>query len=107
MEAVPIDLDISSDGYVCRIDEVHVFIHILVLPSFQELSFHHSGVLLRGLKDRDGVVCEVEGDNESTVNIFWHFGVESSGESKHFLVVIYVLKEISFWLVGKQFEDIP
>ena len=106
MEAVPIDLDISSDGQVSRTDKVHVFIHILVLPSLQELPFHHSRVLLGGFEDGDGVIGEVEGDNESAVDVFGDLGVESRGESEHLFVVVHIFEEVSLWLVGKKFENV-
>jgi hypothetical protein len=106
MEAVPIDLDVSSDGEVSRTDKVQVFIHILVLPSLQELPFHHSRVLLGWLEDGDGVVSEVEGNNESAVDVLRNLGVEARGESQHFLVVVNVLEEVALGLVWEKFENV-
>jgi len=61
---------------------------------------------LSWLKDGDGVIRQIEGDNESSVNIFWDTCVESSSESKDLLVIVHVFEEISLGLVWQKFVDI-
>lgn len=57
-------------------------------------------------EDGDGVIRQVEGDNESSVNIFRNTCIESSSESEDLLVIVYIFEEISFGLVWQKFVDI-
>ena len=56
MEVVAVNSDIATDCEVRRGNEVSVFIHILVLPAFEEFTLNDSGVLLSWLINGDGVV---------------------------------------------------
>lgn len=106
MEAVTIDLDVASNRDFRRSDEFHVLVNILVLLSLKELSFDNTGVLLGWLEDRDGVVREIESNNESSIDIFWCSCVESSSETEDLFVVIHVLEEVTFWLIWEELENI-
>ena len=106
MEVVAIDLDVSSDWELSWGNELHELVDVLVLLSGKEWSFDDTRILLSWLKDRDGVVSQVERNDEPSVNIFWDFGVESSGESQNLLIVINVLEEINLWLLWDEIIDI-
>ena len=106
MEIVAIDLDVSSDWELSWGNELHELVDVLVLLSGKEWSFDDTRILLSWLKDRDGVVSQVERNDEPSVNIFWDFGVESSGESQNLLIVINVLEEINLWLLWDEIIDI-
>lgn len=106
MEAVSIDFDVSSDSDVSGRKEVSVLVDVLVLPPFEELAFHDAGVLLGRLEDGNGVISQVEGNDEASVDVFRHAGVELGSVSQDFLVVVHVLEEVSFGLFGKQLEHV-
>ena len=106
MEVVAIDLDVSSDWELSWGNELHELVDVLVLLSGKEWSFDDTRILLSWLKDRDGVVSQVERNDEPSVNIFWDFGVESGGESQNLLIVINVLEEINLWLLWDEIVDI-
>ena len=106
MEVVAIDLDVSSDWELSWGNELHELVDVLVLLSGKEWSFDDTRILLSWLKDRDGVVSQVERNDEPSVNIFWDFGVESGGESQNLLIVIDVLEEINLWLLWDEIIDI-
>jgi hypothetical protein len=106
MEIVAIDLDVSSDWELSWGNELHELVDVLVLLSGKEWSFDDTRILLSWLKDRDGVVSQVERNDEPSVNIFWDFGVESGGESQNLLIVIDVLEEINLWLLWDEIIDI-
>ena len=106
MEIVAIDLDVSSDWELSWGNELHELVDVLVLLSGKEWSFDDTRILLSWLKDRDGVVSQVERNDEPSVNIFWDFGVESGGESQNLLIVINVLEEINLWLLWDEIIDI-
>ena len=106
MEVVAIDLDVSSDWELSWGNELHELVDVLVLLSGKEWSFDDTRILLSWLKDRDGVVSQVERNDEPSVNIFWDFGVESGGESQNLLIVINVLEEINLWLLWDEIIDI-
>ena len=106
MEIVAIDLDVSSDWELSWGNELHELVDVLVLLSGKEWSFDDTRILLSWLKDRDGVVSQVERNDEPSVNIFWDFGVESGGESQNLLIVIDVLEEINLWLLWDEIIDV-
>ena len=85
---------------------MHIVIHVLVLSPFKEWSFDDTRVLLSWLKDGDGIISEIEGDNESSVDIFRDFSVESSSISEDLLIVINVLEEINLWFLGDKLVDV-
>lgn len=106
LEAVSVDLDVFADEEVGWGDEAHLVVDVLVLLSLQEGSLDDSGVLLSWLEDGDGVVGQVEGDDESSVEIFWDSSVELGSESQNLLVVVNVFEEVSLWLVWQELEHI-
>lgn len=106
MEVVSIDLDITSDRQISWRDELHSLIDVLILSSLQEWSLNDTRILLSWLKDRDGVISEVEGDNEPPVNVLGNLGVEPGGESQDLLVVVHVLEEVDLWLLRDKVIDV-
>ena len=40
MEAVAVDLDVAINGKICRGDEFHVLVYILVFAALKELAFY-------------------------------------------------------------------
>ena len=102
MEVVAIDLDVSTDWQLCWSDELHALVDVLILLSSKEWSFDDTRILLSWLEDRDSVISQVEGDDEPSVHIFWHLGVESSGKSQNLLIVVNVLEEINLWLLWNE-----
>jgi hypothetical protein len=85
MEIVAIDLDVSSDWELSWGNKLHELVDVLVLLSGKEWSFYDTRILLSWLKDRDGVVIQVERNDDPSVNIFWDFGKESGGDLKTFV----------------------
>ena len=67
MEVVAIDLDISAHWQVGWSDMLHGLVHVLVLSSLQEWTLDDTRVLLGWLKDGDGIICQVEWDDESSL----------------------------------------
>ena len=102
VEVVTIDLNVAAHWHVCWGDELQLFVNILILSSLQEWSLNNTRVLLGWLEDGDGVVGKIEGDDESSVNILWHFSVESCGVSKDLLIIVYILEEINLWFLWHQ-----
>lgn len=94
-----IDLDVFAYKEVCWGDEGHLVVYVFVLLSLQEGTFNDSRVLLSWLEDGNSVVSKVEGDDESSVEIFGNSSVKLGGESQDLFVVVNVLEEISLWLV--------
>lgn len=56
VEVVAVDLDVAAEGHVSWRDELLILVHILVLPTLEELALHDTRVLLGWLIDRDGVI---------------------------------------------------
>lgn len=106
MEVVAIDLDVSANWELGWSNELHALVDVLILLSSKEWTFDDTRILLSWLKNRDGVVSQVEGNDEPSVNILWDFGVESSSESQDLLIVIDVLEEINLWLLWDKVVDI-
>lgn len=107
MEAVPIDLDVTTEGHVGGCDEAAIVpVSVLVLAPLQEFALHYPRVLLCGLIYGDGVVGEKEGHDESAVHILWHLCVEPCYVSQHSLVIVDVLEEVSLGLLGEEAEDV-
>lgn len=96
VEVVSVDLYVTSDGHIWWGNECTTIVHIFVLSSFEELSFHNAGVLLSWLKDRDSVISQVERNNEASLKVLRNASVESSNETKDLVSVINVLEEVSF-----------
>lgn len=99
VEVVAIDLDISSDWELGWSDELHTLVDVLILLSGKERSLDDTRILLSWLEDRDGVISQVEGDDESSIHVFWHLSVESGSESQDLLIVVDVLEEINLGLL--------
>lgn len=106
LEAVTVDLDILSYEQVGGSDELHSVVNVLVLLPLEEGSLNDTRVLLSWLENGDGVVSQVERDNESPVKVLRHSSVELGSESEDFLVVVDVLEEVSLGLVWQQLEDV-
>ena len=94
METVSVNLDIASEGHVTACDPCHVVVYVFVLSSLKEFATDDTGVLLVRLVDANAIIREVEGDDEATVDVLWHTGVETSRESQDFLVVIDFFEEV-------------
>lgn len=101
-----IDLHITTDSHVCRSEELHVIVNILVLSAFKEFAFNNAGVLLGGFKDRYGIVGQVERQDEASIQILRDASVESGCESEHLLVVVYILEEVTLGLIRQEFVDV-
>ena len=101
-----IDLHITTDSHVCRSEELHVVVNILVLSAFKEFAFNNAGVLLGRFKDRYGIVGQVERQDEASIQILRDASVESGCESEHLLVVVYILEEVTFRLIRQEFVDV-
>ena len=99
MERVSIDLHVTADGHVSWGDEGTALIDVLVLSLVQELALNDSTVLLGGLIDANVVIGQVEGDDESTVDILRHASVELGGEAEDLLVVVHGLEEVNLGLL--------
>ena len=106
MEVVAIDLDVSANWELSWSNELHALVDVLILLSGKEWSFNDTRILLSWLKNRNGIVSQVEGNDEPSVNILWDFGVESGSESQNLLIVINVLEEINLWLLWDKIIDI-
>jgi len=106
VEVVSVDLHVSAEGHVSGGEPFATLVEVLVLSSLQELSAHDTGVLLLGLVNGDRVISEVEGDDETTVNIFRNARVETGSESEDVLVVVEVLEEVRLGSVGDQLVDV-
>lgn len=102
MEGVSIDLHIASNGHVSWGNERLTLVNVLVLALVQELALNDTRVLLGGLVDANVVISQVEGDDESTVNVLRHASVELGGETQDFLVIVHGLEEITLCLDGDQ-----
>lgn len=99
VEVVAIDLDVSTDWELGWSDELHTLVDVLILLSGKERSLDDTRILLSWLEDRDGVISQVEGDDESSIHVFWHLSVESGSESQDLLIVVDVLEEINLGLL--------
>lgn len=106
MIVVPIDLDVSANWQVSWSDEFISVIDVLVLGSLQEWSFNNTRVLLSWLENGNGIVGQIERNDESSVNILWDSCVESGSVSEHLLIVVNVLEEVNLWLLGDQVVDV-
>lgn len=106
MERVSVDLHIGGNSHVSRRDELHVVVNILVLPPVQELALDDTRVLLGRLVDAEGVVSQVERDDNSTVEVLRHTRVEACGEAEHTCRVVHGLEEVAFGLLGHQAEGL-
>lgn len=102
VEVITINLDVTADWDVSWGDEIVVLVDVLILSSLKEGTLDDTGVLLSWLEDRDGVVSQVEGDDESSVNVLWDLGVESGGISQYLLVVVHVLEEVDLGLLWNE-----
>jgi len=102
MEVVTIDLDVTADWDVSWSDEIVVLVDVLILSSLEEGTFDDTGVLLSWFEDGDGVVSQVEGDDESSVDVLGDFRVESGRVSQYLLVVVHVLEEVDLGLLWNE-----
>ena len=94
-----IALHVTADGHVSWGDEGTALIDVLVLSLVQELALNDSTVLLSGLIDANVVIGQVEGDDESTVDVLRHASVELGGEAEDLLVVVHGLEEVNLGLL--------
>ena len=106
MEVVSVDLDITTNRQVSWCDEVIKLINVLVLSSLKVRSLDDAGVLLFWLVDRDRVISQVEGDNESSLDVLRHPCVESCGVSQDLFVIINKFEEINLRFLWNQIVDI-
>ena len=72
----------------------------------EELAFNDARVLLGGLVDSNGVISQVERNDEAAVNIFWHARIETSCESEDLFVIIDTLEEVALWLLWDELVDV-
>jgi len=82
MERVSVDLHVTANSEVGRRDEIHVLVDVLVLSLVEELALDDARVLLSGLVDAEGIIGQVEGDDESPVKILRHASVEPRGKAE-------------------------
>ena len=106
MEAVTVDSYVSSDGKVRWSDELHSAVDVLVFVPLEEWTLKEAGVLLSWFEHGDGVVGQVERDDESSVHVFGYLCVESGGVSEDLPVVVHVLEEVNLGLLGNQVIDV-
>jgi len=106
MVRVAVDLDITADGHVRGSDECLVFVNVLVLSALEELAFDDARVLHGGFVNRDAVVSQVEGDDETTVDILGNAGVEAGSEAEDLLVVVDALEEVTLGLLRDELVDV-
>ena len=100
VEGVPIDLDVAANGHVAWSDWLVVVVNVLVLVSVQELALDDSAVLSGDLVDANRVISQVEGDDESTVDVLRHASVELGCHAQDLLVVVHGLEEINLRSLG-------
>ena len=63
----------------------------------EELAFDDARVLLGGLVDSNGVISQVERNDEATVEVLGHSSVELGGETQDSLIVVHGLEEVFLW----------
>jgi len=63
----------------------------------EELAFDDARVLLGGLVDSNGVISEVERNDEATVEVLGNSSVELGGETQDSLIVVHGLEEVFLW----------
>ena len=100
VERVTVDLDIAADGEISEGQELVVVIDVLVLSSVEELALDDSAILSGDLVDANRVISQVEGDDESTVDILRHASVELGCHAQDLLVVVHGLEEIDLRSLG-------
>jgi hypothetical protein len=106
VERVTVDLDVAAKRHVSRCDECHAVVHVLVLPSLQELAFHDAGVLLSRLINRDAVIGQVERNDEASVEVFRNPSIEFGGVPQDLLVVVNRLEKVTFGLVRVELVEL-
>jgi len=106
MEIVSVNFNITTDCQFAWSNELHIFVHVLILSSFEEWSLDNTWVLLSWFENGDGVVCQIERDDEPSINIFWYLGIESCCVSEDFLVIVYIFEEINLWFLCNKFIHI-
>ena len=106
MEVVAVDLDVSTNWELGWSNELQALVDVLILLSGKEWTLDNTRILLSWLENGDGVIGQVEGDNEPSVNILWDFGVESCGESQDLLIIVHVFKEINLGLLWDKIIDV-
>jgi hypothetical protein len=99
---VAVDLAVSADSEVRRRDRNQALVHVLVDTSVKELALDDARVLLGRLVDANGVIGEVEGDDESAVEVLGDACVETRCETEDLLVVVHGLEEVALGLLGHQ-----
>ena len=63
----------------------------------EEFAFDDAGVLLGGLVDSNGVISQVERNDEAAVEVLGHFCVELGSEAQDSLIVVHGLEEVFLW----------
>ena len=96
VESVAVDLDITTNREVSKSQEGVVVVDVLVLAAMKELAFDDARVLLGRLIHANSFVSQVEGDDETAVEVFRDARVELSREAKDLLVVVHSFEEVSF-----------
>ena len=102
VEVVAVDLDVAADWQFRGRDEVVVSVDVLVLSALQERPLDDARVFLRRLEDRNGVVGQVERDDEAPVHVLGHLRVEARRVPQDLFVVVHVLEEVDFGLLRNQ-----
>ena len=106
MEGIAVNLHVTSNGHIRGSDESAVVVNILVSLLLEEGSVNNARVLLGWLVDRKRVVTQIEGDDESSVDVLWHASVEPCGESENFPVIVDALEEVALRLLGHKLINI-
>lgn len=69
----------------------------------QEFALNDTRVLLGRLVDADGVVCQVERNDKSTVDVLGYAGVESGCETQNLSAVIHGFEKVNLGLLWHKF----
>ena len=97
-----VDLDVAADGHIRQIKELVVVVDVLVATSVEELAFDDARVLLGGLVDSNGVISQVERNDEAAIEILGHASVKLGGEAQDPLVVVHGLEEVFLGPLGDE-----
>jgi len=106
MEVVSVDLNVATHRHVSRGDPIAIFVDVLVLFPFEELSMDDARVLLIRFVDANAVISQVEGDDKAAIYVLRHTCIESRSESQDLGLVVQILEEVGLGAVRHQLVDI-
>ena len=106
VEAVAVDLYISSDSNIGRSNELVILINVLVLAALEEFAFDNARVLLSRFIDGDRVIRQEERNDEAALDILRDTSVEASCETEDLALIINSLEEVLLGLLGNEAVNI-